>query len=166
MPDHSAYRMPAEWEPHDATWLSWPHEITDWPGKFACIPFVYAEIVRRLARSEKVGILVNDDATGKRARRVLAKYGVERSCVEFHNYPTDRSWIRDYGPIFVRDGEGRIAVTNWIFNAWAKYDNWAEDNSVPPFLARRLELDCFDPGIVLEGGSIDVFFFEVTVTTE
>src|SRR5947209_14995655 len=163
MPGHFAYRMPAEWEPHEATWLAWPHEITDWPGKFAAIPFVYGEIVCRLARVEQVRILIHDNATQKRAARLLAKYG---AAAEFYEHATNRSWIRDYGPIFVRDRQGRLAITNWIFNGWAKYDNWADDNEVPPFLAQHLELDCIEPGVVLEGGSIDVNGAGLMLTTE
>ena len=169
------YRMPAEWAaheatwlawPHEATWLAWPHEVTDWPGKFPAIPFVYAEIVRQLARREKVRILVNDAATEKHARQLLSKYPIDLSSVEFFEHPTDRSWTRDYCPLFVRNPAGEVANTNWIFNGWAKYDNWADDNDVPAFLAQRLELECFEPGVVLEGGSIDVNGACLLLTTE
>ncbi len=165
-PAELGYRMPAEWERHEATWLSWPHEITDWPGKFAAIPWVYGDIVRHLARVEKVRILVQDAATGKRARRVLAKCHADLSAVEFFECPTNRSWTRDFCPLFIRGREGEVAVTNWIFNGWAKYDNWAEDNAVPAFVAERLEMEYFEPGIVLEGGSIDVNGAGLLLTTE
>ena len=155
-PSRLKFRMPAEWESHEATWLAWPHERTDWPGKFAPIPWVYGDIVRRLARVETVRILVDDAVAEKNARRVLAKCGVNLQAVEFFRHPTNRSWTRDYCPIFVRNPRGEIAVTNWIFNGWAKYDNWKNDNKVPPFVAKKLKLRQFDPGIVLEGGSIDV----------
>ena len=152
-----AYRMPAEWAPHEAS---------DWPGKFAAIPFVYAEIVRRLAHHEKVRILVNDSAAERHARTLLARYDIHRANVEFFEYSTNRSWTRDYCPIFVRNPEGEVAITNWVFNGWAKYDNWAEDNAVPSFLAERLEMECFEPGVVLEGGSIDVNGAGILMTTE
>src|SRR6202051_171967 len=117
------YRMPAEWEPHEATWLAWPHERTDWPGKFAPIPWVYGDIVRRLARVEKVRILVQDVAVEKSARRVLAKSGVDLQAVECFPHRTNRSWPRDYSPLFVRNQRGQIAITDWNFNGWAKYEN-------------------------------------------
>src|ERR1700693_3899010 len=96
------YRMPAEWEPHEATWLAWPHEKTDWPGKFPPIPWVYAEIVRHLSRVEKIRILVQNRSEEESARRGLKKAGAELSAVEVFRVPTDRGWIRAFGPGFVR----------------------------------------------------------------
>src|SRR6202035_2695976 len=110
-PSRSGFRMPAEWEPHEATWLAWPHERTDWLGKFAPIPWVYGDIVQRLARVERVRILVEDAALEKSVRRVLAKCAVDMSAVEFFRWPTNRSWTRDYCPIFVRNPKGEIAIT-------------------------------------------------------
>jgi agmatine deiminase len=158
--------MPAEWESHEATWLAWPHERTDWPGKFAPIPWIYGDIVHRLARVERVRILIEDSALEKNARRVLAKCDVNLDNVEFFRHPTNRSWTRDYCPIFVRNPRGEVAITNWIFNGWAKYDNWKNDNKVPAFLAKRLQLREYDPGIVLEGGSIDVNGAGLLLSTE
>jgi agmatine deiminase len=159
--------MPAEWEPHEATWLAWPHERSDWPGKFAPISWVYGDIVRTLARVERVRILVEDAALEKHARRVLAKCAVDMSAVEFFRWPTNRSWTRDYSPIFVRNEKGEIAITNWLFNGWAKYENWRDDNRIPSRVAKRFKpMREFDPGIVLEGGSIDVNGAGVLLTTE
>jgi|HubBroStandDraft_6_1064221.scaffolds.fasta_scaffold108328_3 agmatine deiminase len=158
--------MPAEWEPHEATWLAWPHEHTDWPGKFAPIPWIYGDIVRRLARVEKVHILVEDAALEKSARRVLAKCGANLDAVEFFRYRTNRSWTRDYCPIFVRNSSGEVAITNWIFNGWAKYDNWKNDDKIPALVTKRLKLRQYDPGIVLEGGSIDVNGAGLLLSTE
>src|SRR5215207_6717042 len=94
-------RMPAEWEPHAATWIAWPHNRDDWPGKFGPIPWVYVEIVRLLSRAEPVRILVADrQARGQAARR-LERSSVDLGRVEFVNAPTDRAWARDYGPMFV-----------------------------------------------------------------
>ena len=106
------YRMPAEWEPHAATWLAWPHERSDWPGKFAAIPWVYGEVVRQLVPGERVRILVDDAAMERSARRVLAKVGVDLGRVDFHRVPTDRSWTRDFCPMFVKNARGEIAVTD------------------------------------------------------
>src|SRR6266851_10179747 len=122
--DPQGYRMPAEWEPHAATWLAWPHEKTDWPGKFAPIPWVYADIVRHLSHVERVRILVANAAVERAVRGILKKAGANLSAVDFYHVPTNRGWIRDFGPIFVRNERGESAVTNWRFNAWAKYDDW------------------------------------------
>jgi len=158
--------MPAEWEPHEATWLAWPHERSDWPGKFTPIPWVYGDIVKRLSRVEKVRILVQDAALEKSARRVLAKCAADMSAVEFLRWPTNRSWTRDYSPIFVRNQDGEVAITDWLFNGWAKYDNWRDDNRIPGRVAKRDGLRQFSPGIVLEGGSIDVNGAGLLLTTE
>ena len=120
-PGALGYRMPAEWEPHEATWIAWPHERSDWPGKFPIIPEVYAEIVRQLHQSELVRILVNDALMERRARQRLSCSAIDLARVEFYRFPTDRVWTRDYGPIFVTNPGGEPAITNWKFNAWAKY---------------------------------------------
>ncbi len=163
--------MPAEWELHEATWLAWPHEKTDWPGKFAPIPWMYGEIARRLARVERVRILVSDRDAEEQARRVLQKSGANLAAVEFFRVPTDRSWTRDYGPIFLKNGQGDVAITNWRFNGWAKYGNWKHDDAVTSRLARRLKLPAWEPTyrgrrVVLEGGSIDVNGQGTLLTTE
>jgi agmatine deiminase len=158
--------MPAEWEPHEATWLAWPHNREDWPGRFAPIPWVYGEIVRKLSRVERVRILVRDRDVEESARRILRKSGAEMAAVEFFPQPTNRVWIRDYGPIFVKNGEGEVAAVNWRFNAWAKYRDWQLDNAVPARLARKLGLRAWAPGLVLEGGSIDVNGRGALLTTE
>ncbi|MGI8746667.1 MAG: agmatine deiminase family protein [Bryobacteraceae bacterium] len=158
-------RMPAEWEPHEATWLAWPHETTDWPGKFAAIPWVYGEIARHLSRFERVRILIENGAGEKKARRVLQKCGANLGRIDFFHCPTDRSWTRDYCPLFVRDRSELIA-SNWIFNGWAKYDNHHLDNAVPEFVAEQLSMPRIDTGVVLEGGSIDVNGAGALLTTE
>ncbi len=118
------YHMPAEWEPHEATWIAWPHNREDWPGRFAPIPWVYGEIVRKLSQVEKVRILVDGRTAADQARRILNKVGANLSAVEFFVCPTNRVWTRDYCPLFVKNGGGQIALTGWRFNAWAKYDDW------------------------------------------
>src|SRR5215468_1615128 len=128
------FRMPAEWEPHEATWISWPHNREDWPGRFSPIPWVYAEIVRKLARVERVRILVQDERLQDQARRILARADAQRDSVEFFICPTNRVWARDYGPIFVRGKRGDLGITAWRFNAWAKYDDWQLDSAVPKFV--------------------------------
>src|SRR5580698_5515422 len=113
------YRMPAEWEPHEATWLAWPHNPEDWPGKFSSIPWLYAEIVRLLAAREHVHLIVEDAAMRKRVASMLERTGVDLERVIFHAWRTDRGWMRDSGPIFVRNSEGEVGLTHWRFNGWA-----------------------------------------------
>ena len=123
--------MPAEWEPHEATWIAWPHNREDWPGRFTPIPWVYGEIVRKLAAVERVRILVQSPALESQARRILTKVGANLDAVEFFQRETDRVWTRDYCPLFVKNGRGEIALTAWRFNAWAKYDDWRRDATIP-----------------------------------
>ena len=158
--------MPAEWEPHEATWIAWPHEKSDWPGKFAPVPWVYGEIVRHLARVERVRILVEDGDAEQSVRRVLKKCHVETAAVDFFHRPTNRSWTRDYGPLFVKNRAGEVAVTHWRFNGWAKYGNWQHDTGVPEFVGERLGMRRWETGLVLEGGSIDVNGVGRLLTTE
>ena len=165
------YHMPAEWEPHAATWLSWPHEKTDWPGKFAPVPWVYADIVRHLSQVERVRILVEGPTQERAIRRMLTCAGANLSAVDFFHVPTNRGWIRDFGPIFVRNDKNGIAATNWHFNAWAKYDDWKKDDAANDKLARKLKWKMWAPTyrerrVVLEGGSIDVNGLGTMLTTE
>jgi agmatine deiminase len=162
-------RMPAEWEPHASTWLAWPHNRKDWPGKFTPIPFVYAEIIRHLARVERVDLIVNDlEAEGK-ARRVLDKAGVD-GAVRFHHWPTDRIWLRDSGCTFVQAGQAAQGV-KWRFNAWAKYPNWQQDEKIGSLMAKAAGVPerraTHGRGrVVLEGGSIDGNGRGILLTTE
>jgi agmatine deiminase len=168
--------MPAEWEPHEATWLAWPHNRQDWPGKFAPIPWVYADIIRHLHTGEIVRLMVNEPAAEKRARRVLTRAGVDLSRVEFFHIATDRVWTRDYGPMFVVSDQGELGINNWHFNGWAKYDNWRRDDEVPFQVAQHLGIRRLmsptqsgfrDSHIaVLEGGAIDVNGAGCLLTTE
>jgi len=180
-PHELGYRMPAEWEPHEATWLAWPHNPQDWPGKFQPIPWVYAEIVRLLSAHELVHILVEHKKGQRRATAILERAGANLDRVNFHLWPTDRCWTRDSGPIFVRkDGlhnaEGGIAITNWRFNGWAKYSDWRLDDQVPGHVAGLLGLPEWQPAIelengflhrlILEGGSIDSNGKGILLSTE
>lgn len=165
------YRMPAEWEPHRATWVAWPHHAADWPGKFAAIPWVYAEIIRHLAEDETVCVLVGDPKMEARSKKVLRKAGVNLGRVEFHQIPTDRVWTRDYCPTFVVDPRGDVALTDWHFNGWAKYSNWQRDDAVSQQIAKILGQRIRQPivadhRVVLEGGSIDVNGAGLLLTTE
>ena len=157
--------MPAEWEPHAATWIGWPHNATDWPGKFPTIPFVYGEITHALARSETVRILVNSKSHQAQATRLLKKVDVDLARIDFLQFPTNRGWTRDSGPIFVRTDKGR-AIARFHFNAWAKYKDWKKDDKLPARAAKKLKLPLIEGKIVLEGGSIDVNGRGTLITTE
>lgn len=167
--------MPAEWEPHESTWLAWPHFRDDWPDKFEPIPWVYAEIVRNLARHERVELIVNDTVSEKRAGAVLEKAGALSDNVRFHRWPTDRVWTRDSGCIFLtpttkHTDDGLLAL-HFQFNAWAKYPNYVLDEKVGERMARTARGRIVQPfsgthRVVLEGGSIDVNGRGTLITTE
>jgi len=169
------FRMPAEWEHHRGTWLAWPHNGSDWPGRFEPIPWVYVEIIRLLSRVERVRLIVSSAADERSARKALCRAGVEAGKVDFFRFPTDRSWARDFGPIFVR-GPGRrrtLHVADFRFNAWAKYPDWRRDDAVAARAAAALGLPRIVPAaagrkspFVLEGGSIDVNGLGCLLTTE
>jgi agmatine deiminase len=169
--------MPAEWTRHEATWLAFPHNVTDWPGRFGPIPWVYAEIIRKVTSGERVELLVNDAAHETKARRVLARVGVDLTDVRFHRFATNRTWTRDYGPLFLRKGGPRpqVAIARFRFNAWAKYPDWQRDDKIPeraarelgvPLLAARWGLPTGTREVVLEGGAIDVNGAGTLLTTE
>jgi len=167
----TAYRMPAEWEAQACTWLAWPHERTDWPGKFGPIRWVYAEIVRTLARHQTVFLIVRDAAHAEEARRFLKAATTNLNAVRFVACDTDRSWMRDAGPIFVRDTDDNKVALDWRFNAWAKYENWTKDDLIPATCADErgvLRVQPMHNGnrVVLEGGSVDVNGAGLLLTTE
>jgi agmatine deiminase len=164
------YRMPAEWEPQAATWLAWPHRKSDWPGKFSPIRWVYGEIVRTLARYGHVQIVI-DESQAREVKQVLRKVGAEMSRIRLHTLPTDRSWLRDSGAIFVQDAGKQKVALNWHFNGWAKYPDWTLDAHVPKLMAEvsgvpRVQPKWSEHRIVLEGGSIDVNGQGLMLTTE
>ena len=177
-PTPPRYRMPAEWAPHAATWLAWPHNPADWPGKFQPIPWVYCEIIRWLSSVEDVHILVNDLAVEQRATKLLRKQGANLARLHFHLWRTDRIWLRDSGPIFVKNlfNPAELAITNWRFNAWAKYPNWHNDDRIPHEISQLYAMPSVEPTVpltdgtqhrlVLEGGSIDTNGEGILLTTE
>jgi agmatine deiminase len=170
-PAEAGYRMPAEWDPHAATWIAWPHQRADWPGKFAAIPWVYTEIVRHLHESESVRIVVDDEHAEQRAKHYLKNVPLDESRIEFFRIATDRVWTRDYCPQFVTSNGQEKAVVDFAFNGWAKYDNWHSDDAVSARIADLLHLHRWQPTwqdrrVVLEGGSIDVNGHDLLLTTE
>jgi agmatine deiminase len=170
-PTALGFSMPPEWEPHEATWLGWPHHPTDWPDKLDTIRWVYGEIVRKIAPGEIVRILVNNMAEEELARSYLTRAGADVRRVQFIVHPTNRGWTRDSGPIFVRRKKGGTAIVHFHFNAWAKYDDWQKDRRVPETAARLLKKRLFNAefggkDFVIEGGGIDVNGRGTLLTTE
>jgi agmatine deiminase len=168
----SLYRMPAEWEHHDATWLCWPTNRTDWPGTFEPIPWVFAEMAKKLSEGEIVRIIVQSAEHEKKVRLILRRQGVDLQHMEFFRFPTNRGWTRDMGPIFTqRIPENDIAVLRFRFRAWSKYADWKKDDKVHLRAAKALKLP-FVPvmykgeEVELEGGSIDVNGNGTVITTE
>ena len=186
VPAHLGYRLPAEWEAHAATWLAWPHYHGDWPGRFEPIPWVYAEIIRNLAKHERVELIVNNAAVARQARKVLERADAWSANIRLHRWPTNRVWLRDSGCIFLKCGaktpinQRHAASTNsdpctlalkYRFNAWAKYSNWRYDETIGSRMANAVKTQEVRPlslgtRIVLEGGSIDVNGAGTILTTE
>lgn len=165
-PSKLGYRMPAEWEPHQGTWISWPHNRESWPGKFRPVSSVFVEIVSHLSPVELVNINVNDREMEERVRNQLRLAGVPITNVRFHLIPTNDAWVRDHGPTFVTNGE-HVALVNWTYNAWGrKYKPFDLDDRVPMMIADQLSCPAFSPSVVLEGGSIDVNGRGTLLTTE
>ncbi|HUR94865.1 MAG TPA: agmatine deiminase family protein [Gemmatimonadales bacterium] len=170
IPAHLGYHMPAEWAPHRGTWLSWPHKEGSWPGNFGPIPAVFASMVRALADHEEVHINVAGPAMERSVRTLLADTGAGSGNVLFHYNPTNDAWCRDHGPIFVQreiGGRREQAIVDWGYNAWGgKYPPYDLDDVIPTRIGAELGLPVFHPGIVMEGGSIDVNGRGTLLTTE
>jgi agmatine deiminase len=170
-PFAEGYVMPAEWEPHAATWLAWPHEKSDWPGKFEVIPWVFAELARVITQSERVRLIVRGAADKKQARQVLAAAGVDLTRVDFVTAGTDRSWTRDFVPSFLvrrgraARGQAKRAAVRFRFDGWHRYPNHKKDVVAGKAALDFAKVPRFEPvvtlgkrehHVVLEGGAIDV----------
>ncbi len=158
-PKQFGYRFPAEWETQAATWLSWPHKKESWPGKFEPIPYIYTNIVRTITNFQHVHINVVDEAMAEDVKERLMKANVSPERFTLHFIPTNDAWCRDYGPAFVVNPSAKhpLAVVDWNYNAWGgKYPPFDLDDVVPTKIAKERNLPVFSPGIVMEGGSIDV----------
>jgi agmatine deiminase len=167
------FSMPAEWDQHEATWLAWPHHEADWPGKMETVRWVYGEMTRKISPGETVYLLVRDPVEQKQAASYLQRVGCDLKRVRFVVHPTNRGWMRDSGPIFVRRKQPKpgTAIVHFHFNAWARHDDWQKDRRVPETAARRLRKRLFhaESGgrlFVLEGGGIEVNGRGTLLTTE
>jgi len=163
-------RMPAEWEEQKSTWIAWPHNKKDWPNKFDFIPEIFAEIISHISKGQKVNILIENNVLKKRAILILKNFKVNFSNIKFSLCKTDRAWLRDSFPIFVKNKNKKILL-NWKFNSWAKYKNFKKDNSIINKVKKVLKLQSISPvfnrrKVVLEGGAIDVNGNGTLITTE
>jgi agmatine deiminase len=180
-PHELGYSMPAEWEKHAATWIGWPHNAADWPGKIEVIRWVYGEMVRKISQGEDVCIIVRNAAEGKFAASYLQRAHCDLKRVRFVVHPTDRGWTRDSGPIHVvrrqnpkskiRNPKSESAIVHFHFNGWAKYDNWKRDTRVPETAAKFLKRPLFDARwqgrpFVMEGGGMELNGRGTLITTE
>ncbi len=185
-PAELGYHFPAEWEKHEATWLGWPHNASDWPGKFEVIPWVYGEMVRKISAGEKIYLLVRNQSDENLARKIFKHVGVDLRKIQFVTHPTNRGWTRDTGPIFVKKAEignrkSEIAIVHFHFNGWAKYDNWRKDTKVPETAAKLLGKKLFHAqytknsignrqsaigNFVIEGGGIELNGRGTLISTE
>jgi agmatine deiminase len=167
-PQALGYRMPAEWEPHQATWLTWPHCNDTWPGDVEAVVPAYVAMIEALSTGETVHVNTLDEGHRETVREQLLAEGIATGpdrAVHLHVFPTDDEWIRDYGPLVVRNAGG-LAVTDWLYNAWGeKYDRPGANNTIPVAVAKHLDLPVFDCPIVMEGGSIDVNGQGLALTT-
>lgn len=166
----SNFHFPAEWEKHEATWLAWPHHKADWPGKFPAVKWVFLEIIRHILASEKLRLLVADRAAENEVKKLCELIQLDFTNINFLHIKTNRGWMRDCGPIFVRSGSEKI-ILDFAFNGWAKYKNHRFDNLVPIKTAELLQLDRITPThknkkVILEGGAIDVNGAGLMLTTE
>ncbi|MBC8110338.1 MAG: agmatine deiminase family protein [Verrucomicrobia bacterium] len=157
-PSQSGYFFPAEWHPHTATWLSFPHKEASWPGKLPSIYPIYAQFIKLLAEGEKVKINVTDDVMRVFVTELLQKHEVDMSQIEFFVHPTNDAWVRDHGPAFLinPNAESKKVIVDWGYNAWGnKYPPFDLDDVIPTKIAQHYNMPVFHPGIVMEGGSVD-----------
>ncbi|RZK81372.1 MAG: agmatine deiminase family protein [Pedobacter sp.] len=157
-PKKAGYSFPAEWAKHEATWLTWPHKEASWPGKIDAIYAPYCEFIKAISEGEKVRINVNDEQTKEFARAKLLEQGVNLSQIEFYFNPSNDAWCRDHGPAFLvnENAEPKKVIVDWGYNAWGgKYPPFEQDDVIPTLIADQLDLPVFNPGIVMEGGSVE-----------
>ena len=164
-PSELGFRMPAEWEPHEATWLAWPHDLETWPTQLEEVEAAYVEMIEPLHLDEKVRILVDNVQSEDYVFKKLKERGITKN-IDFHRIETDSIWIRDYGPIFLTQAGRNLSLLHWIFNAWGGKYPCQKDNLVPSKLAEILNVKRFEADVILEGGSVDLNGEGILMTTE
>ncbi|MFA6807065.1 MAG: agmatine deiminase family protein, partial [Bacteroidales bacterium] len=155
-PKELGYFFPAEWHKHQSTWLSYPHNENSWPDKINTIFPSYNLFIKELARNEKVNINILDNKMLQRVDSELKSIGANMSNIDFHMFKTNDAWCRDHGPAFlINPKEGKKAIIDWNYNAWGDKYPYDLDNKIPSLIAKTLNLPTFEPGIIMEGGSVD-----------
>jgi agmatine deiminase len=161
------YRMPAEWEKHDAVWLAWPHDVTTFPDRVDRVEITYVQIIKEIHTGEEVNLFVKDEGTKRKVIEMLSQANINMSRVHFYVFDYADVWFRDYGPVFIRNSLHELAMLHWNFNSWGeKYETLLKDKQIPEIINQQMHITCFKPGIVLEGGSIDVNGEGTLITTE
>jgi agmatine deiminase len=167
-PKRLGYFMPAEWEKHDGTWLAWPHDPVTFPNRVKKVELVYLQIISALHKNDDVNLFVRDQTAKKRVTELLEQKGINLKKINMFVWDYADVWFRDYGPIFLVNKEkNQTAFVHWIFNAWGgKYDDLKKDTQVPSIISNSLQLSSFKPGIVMEGGAVEVNGEGTVLTTE
>ncbi len=161
------FKMPAEWQRHTAIWLAWPYDPLTFPNRINQVETTYVQIVKEIHESEEVNLFVKDEETKDKATRMFEDAGIDLTKVHFYVFTYADVWFRDYGPTFVRNPRHELAMIHWDFNSWGeKYETLLKDKEVPSVINEKMALRCFRPGIVMEGGSIDVNGEGTLLTTE
>jgi agmatine deiminase len=162
-----SYRMPAEWEPHSAIWLAWPYDEITFPDRVEKAEAAFVKIIGAIHKSEAAELLVLDEKMKERARGMLAASGIDMTRINFHLADYADVWLRDTGPIFVKDGSGRTVITKWVFNSWGnKFPELLKDAAIPRMIGEWKDIDVEEPQIIIEGGAIDVDGEGMCLTTE
>jgi len=161
------YSMPAEWEKHDAIWLAWPYDPTTFPNRVDKVEATYVQIVKEIHESENVNLFVTSEDVKQKASKLFKNAGIDLTKVTFYLFDYADVWFRDYGPIFVKTKNHKLAMIHWNFNSWGeKYEELLKDRQIPQVINDKMSIECFKPGVVLEGGSIDVNGKGTLLTTE
>jgi agmatine deiminase len=166
-PRELGYRMPAEWAKHEAIWLSWPHDPITFPSGVDKVEETYLQIIKLIHKDEYVNLFVKDNEMQKKTSKLFKVRNIDLDKIRFFQFDYADVWFRDYGPIFLLNGSGELAMVHWNFNSWGqKYEELLKDAEIPNVINSKLHLRYFEPGIVLEGGSIDVNGEGTVLTTQ
>lgn len=166
-PIEIGYRMPAEWEKHDSVWIAWPHDPTTFPSRVNEVENIYLRLVKLIHTTEKVNLFVKDQAMKEKTINLFKKEKIDLTRIRFFQFDYADVWFRDYGPTFVTNGHGELAMVHWVFNSWGKkYEELLKDRRIVGYIHDTIRIPCFEPRIVLEGGSIDTNGKGTLLTTE
>lgn len=166
-PRELGYRMPAEWTRHEAIWLAWPHDPTTFISGVEKVEETYLQIIKLIHKDEYVNLFVKDQNMQKKTAALFESKNIDLKKIRYFQFDYADVWFRDYGPIFLLNGKNELAMVHWTFNSWGqKYEELLKDAQIPQIINSKMQLKCFEPGIVLEGGSIDVNGDGTVLTTQ